>query len=85
MMTKKITLLPGDGIGPEVVESAVNVIKYVAEKFSTNFEFEEKLMGGVSYDKYGTPLTDETLQTCYDSDAVLLGAVGGYKWEELPL
>lgn len=84
MTTKKITLLPGDGIGPEVVESAVNVIKHVAEKFSTNFEFEERLMGGVSYDKFETPLADETLQTCYDSDAVLLGAVGGYKWEDLP-
>ncbi|MBU2491771.1 MAG: 3-isopropylmalate dehydrogenase [Bacteroidetes bacterium] len=83
-MTKKITLLPGDGIGPEVIESAVNVIKHVAEKFGIQFEFETRLIGGISYDTYGTPLTDETLQTCYDSDAVLLGAVGGYKWEELP-
>lgn len=83
-MTKKITLLPGDGIGPEVVEATVKVIKHVADKFSTNFEFEQKLIGGISYDTYGAPLTDETLQACYDSDAVLLGAVGGYKWEELP-
>lgn len=83
-MTKRITLLPGDGIGPEVINSSVNVIKHVADKFSINLEFHEKPIGGVSYDKHGTPLTDETLQTCYDSDAVLLGAVGGYKWEDLP-
>ena len=82
-MTKKITLLPGDGIGPEVIDAAVKVVKHVAEKFNAVFEFEEKLIGGISYDTYGTPLTDETLQTCYDSDAVLLGAVGGYKWENL--
>ncbi|MFA3783625.1 3-isopropylmalate dehydrogenase [Melioribacteraceae bacterium 4301-Me] len=82
-MTKRITLLPGDGIGPEVIESAVKVLKYVAEKFSVEFELVERPIGGISYDKYGTPLTDETLQTCYDSDAVLLGAVGGYKWENL--
>lgn len=82
-MTKKITLLPGDGIGPEVIDAAVKVIKHVAEKFNAVFEFEEKLIGGISYDTFGTPLTDETLQTCYDSDAILLGAVGGYKWENL--
>ncbi len=82
-MNKRITLLPGDGIGPEVIGSAVKVLKYVIEKFGVEFEFVEMPIGGASYDKYGTPLTDETLQTCYDSDAVLLGAVGGYKWENL--
>ena len=80
----KITLLPGDGIGPEVVGAAVEVLKVVAEKFNQSVSFNEQLVGGCSYDKYGTPLTDEVLSACYDSDAVLLGAVGGTKWESLP-
>ena len=83
-MTTKITLLPGDGIGNEIIEGAVKVARAVAEKFDMTLQFEEKLMGGCSYDKYGKPLTEDTLQACYDSDAVLLGAVGGYKWEALP-
>ena len=83
-MTYKVTLLPGDGIGPEVVQSAVKVMNVVAEKFNIKFKYDEQLVGGCSYDKNGTPLTDETLSSCYDSDAVLLGAVGGYKWEDLP-
>ncbi|MGA8264600.1 MAG: 3-isopropylmalate dehydrogenase [Ignavibacteriaceae bacterium] len=82
-MIPKIVLLPGDGIGVEVIDSAKRVLKFVASKFNVEFELEEKLIGGSSYDKFGTPLTDETLQTCFDSDAVLLGAVGGYKWESL--
>lgn len=83
-MNLKITLLPGDGIGPEVVGAAVDVMKVAAEKFNVTLKFNEQLVGGCSYEKYGTPLTDETLSACYDSDAVLLGAVGGYKWEGLP-
>lgn len=83
-MTKKITLLPGDGIGPEVIKAAVQVMKHVAENFYTQFELAEKPIGGASYEKHKLPLTDETLQVCYDSDAVLLGAVGGYEWEDLP-
>lgn len=83
-MTMKITLLPGDGIGPEVVGAAVEVLKVAAEKFNKTLSFNEQLVGGCSYDKYGTPLTDEVLSACYDSDAVLLGAVGGTKWESLP-
>jgi len=83
-MNLKITLLPGDGIGPEVVGAAVDVMKVAAEKFNVTLKFNEQLVGGCSYDKYGTPLTDETLSACYDSDAILLGAVGGYKWESLP-
>lgn len=83
-MPQKIILLPGDGIGPEVTEAAVSVLTYVANKFNLEINTKEKLFGGVSYDKFGTPLTQETLQACYDSDAVLLGAVGGYKWESLP-
>ncbi|MBA4407107.1 3-isopropylmalate dehydrogenase [bacterium] len=80
----KITLLPGDGIGTEVTDSAVQVMKAVAGHFDIKLQFEEKLIGGCSYDKYGSPLTDETLKSCFDSDAVFLGAVGGYKWETLP-
>ncbi len=83
-MPQKITLLPGDGIGPEVMEAAVSVLTYVANKFNMEISTKEELFGGASYDKFGTPLTQETLQACYDSDAVLLGAVGGYKWETLP-
>ncbi|MDR3667782.1 MAG: 3-isopropylmalate dehydrogenase [Ignavibacteriaceae bacterium] len=83
-MTYKIALLPGDGIGPEVTNSAVQVIKKVADSFNIRFEFKEELIGGSSFEKYNSPLTNETLQTCYDSDAVFLGAVGGPKWEGLP-
>ena len=83
-MSFKIALLPGDGIGPEVTSAAVDVLKVVGEKFNVKFEFDEHLVGGSSYDKYGNPLTDEVLQVCYDSDAVLLGAVGGTKWDSLP-
>ncbi len=82
-MRPKVVLLPGDGIGPEVIDSAVKVIKFVADKFYVNFFFQEELIGGSSYDKYKTPLTDNALQLCYDADAILLGAVGGYKWEDL--
>src|ERR1035438_95927 len=83
-MTYKIALLPGDGIGPEVTDAAVQVIKTVGESFNIRFKFKEELIGGSSYEKYNSPLTNETLQTCYDSDAVFLGAVGGPKWEKLP-
>jgi 3-isopropylmalate dehydrogenase len=83
-MSYKIALLPGDGIGPEVTDSAVQVIKTVAESFNLSFKFKEELIGGSSFEKYNSPLTNETLQTCYDSDAVFLGAVGGPKWEGLP-
>jgi 3-isopropylmalate dehydrogenase len=83
-MKLKVALLPGDGIGPEVIDSAVSLIEDISEKFNISFSFETHLIGGSSFDKYGTPLTDEVLSKCYDSDAVLLGAVGGPKWEGLP-
>ncbi len=82
-MKLKVALLPGDGIGPEVVDSAVSLMEAVSEKFNISFAFETYLIGGSSYDKNGNPLTDEVLSKCYDSDAVLLGAVGGPKWEGL--
>ncbi len=80
----KITLLPGDGIGTEVTNSAVQVMKAVAGHFKIELQFEEKLIGGCSYDEHGSPLIDDTLKTCLNSDAIFLGAVGGYKWETLP-
>jgi 3-isopropylmalate dehydrogenase len=83
-MSYRIVLLPGDGIGPEVTASAVEMMKVVAEHFNVSLEFSGELIGGASYEKNGTPLTDETIQKCYDSDAVFLGAVGGPKWESLP-
>ena len=81
-MQAKIVLLPGDGIGPEVVSEAVRVLESVAGKFGHSFAFIERLMGGCSIDKFGSSLTDETLADCKASDAVLLGAVGGPKWDD---
>ncbi|MBE0683634.1 MAG: 3-isopropylmalate dehydrogenase [Anaerolineales bacterium] len=81
-MNFKITLLPGDGIGPEVVGEAVRVLETVAAKYKHTFNFQERLMGGCSIDKYGSSLTDETLADCKASDSVLLGAVGGPKWDD---
>jgi 3-isopropylmalate dehydrogenase len=78
----KITLLPGDGIGPEVVSEAVRVLDVVARKYNHTFEYKERLMGGCSIDKYGSSLTDETLADCQAADAVLFGAVGGPKWDD---
>ncbi|MBQ2642459.1 MAG: 3-isopropylmalate dehydrogenase [Eubacterium sp.] len=76
-MTFKIALIPGDGIGPEIVEEATKVLDTVGEKFGHTFEYTEVDMGGVSIDKHGVPLTDEALETAKANDAVLLGAVGG--------
>lgn len=81
-MQAKITLLPGDGIGPEVVAEAVKVLKTVGQKFGHTFEFTEALAGGIAIDQTGNPLPDDTLATCRNSDAVLLGAVGGPKWSD---
>jgi 3-isopropylmalate dehydrogenase len=77
-----ITLLPGDGIGPEVVNEAVRVLDAIATKYGHSFHYKEHLMGGCSIDAYGTSLTDETLADCKSADAVLLGAVGGPKWDD---
>ena len=81
-MDFKITLLPGDGIGPEVVGEAVRVLDTIASKYGHSFKFTERLMGGCSIDAYGSSLTDETLADCQASDSVLLGAVGGPKWDD---
>ncbi len=76
-MDYNITLIPGDGIGPEIVREARKVIDRVAEVYGHSFSYKEILMGGCSIDAYGVPLTEEALQTARESDAVLLGAVGG--------
>jgi 3-isopropylmalate dehydrogenase len=77
-----IVLLPGDGIGPEVVAEAVGVLEAVAGRFGHDFQFAERLMGGCSIDRFGVALTDEVLADCRGADAVLLGAVGGPKWDD---
>lgn len=81
-MNFNITLLPGDGIGPEVVSEAVRVLDVVAHKCNHTFNYQERLMGGCSIHKYGTSLTDETLADCQSADAILFGAVGGPKWDD---
>jgi 3-isopropylmalate dehydrogenase len=80
-MNSNITLLPGDGIGPEVVSEAVRVLGVIASKYGHTLNFAERLLGGCSIDRYGSSLTDETLADCKSADAVLLGAVGGPKWD----
>jgi 3-isopropylmalate dehydrogenase len=81
-MQANIVLLPGDGIGPEIVSETVRVLDVIAGKYGHTFSFTERLMGGCSIDKYGSSLTDETLADCQASNAVLLGAVGGPKWDD---
>ncbi|MCM2333079.1 MAG: 3-isopropylmalate dehydrogenase [Anaeromyxobacteraceae bacterium] len=81
-MTHTITLIPGDGIGPEVTAEAVKVLELVARKGGHAFTFAERLMGGCSIDAHGTALTPEVLKDCQGSSAVLLGAVGGPKWDD---
>ena len=84
MKNYKIGLLRGDGIGPEIVDSAVRVLEAIAEKYGHKFAFTPYLIGGAALDAYGVPLPEETVQGCLASDSVLLGAVGGPKWDTLP-
>jgi 3-isopropylmalate dehydrogenase len=81
-MRARIVVLPGDGIGPEVTSEAVKVLEAVARKGGHVFEFQERLMGGCSIDRHGVALTPEVLKDCQASSAVLLGAVGGPKWDD---
>jgi 3-isopropylmalate dehydrogenase len=83
MKTFRIAVLPGDGIGPEIMKEALKVLAVVADQAGVSLEMTEGLVGGAAYDAYGTPLTDEVLKMAAASDAVLLGAVGGPKWEPL--
>jgi 3-isopropylmalate dehydrogenase len=80
----RITLLPGDGIGPEIMAVAVDVLNVIGEQLDINFEFTEALIGGAAIDATGEPLPADTLEKCRNSDAVLLAAIGGYKWDTLP-
>ena len=81
-MDAKIVLLPGDGIGPEVVAEAENVLNCIARQDGHVFEMVSHPMGGNAIDSHGDPLPDETLQACRESQGVLLGAVGGPKWDD---
>ena len=83
MQKKKITVLPGDGIGPEVTREAIRVLETTGKKYDLSFEFQEFAFGGAAIDKYGSPINDELLEAAKASDAVLLGAVGGPKWDNL--
>ena len=80
---RKILLLPGDGIGPEVVSEVKKIIKWFNKKKSLDFEIAEDLVGGASYEKYKKPIIDEVFYKASESEAVILGAVGGPKWDNL--
>ncbi|URD50843.1 3-isopropylmalate dehydrogenase [Chroococcidiopsis sp. CCNUC1] len=80
----RIALLPGDGIGPEIIQVAVEVLKLVGEQLNIGFAFQEALIGGAAIDATGEPLPEKTLEICRNSNAVLLAAIGGYKWDNLP-
>ena len=80
-MHASIAVLPGDGIGPEVTEAALEVVNAVGVRFGHTFDFARRHIGGISIDESGVPLTDETLNACRASAAILLGAVGGPRWD----
>ena len=84
-MTKQVLLLPGDGIGPEIVAQAVKVLDVLNTKYNLDINMTEGLVGGAAYDVHGHPLPDETLKAALAADAILLGAVGGYQWESLDI
>ena len=79
-----IAVIKGDGIGPDVVNEEIRVLNKIGEKFGHKFEYKEVLLGGAAIDACGTPIPKETVETCKASDSVLLGAVGGPKWDDLP-
>ena len=83
-MSFRIAILPGDGIGPEVMAEAQKVLDRVSESYSVEFSAETNLVGGAAIDEFGSPLPDETVGACESADAILFGSVGGPKWESLP-
>ena len=83
-MNKQLIMLPGDGVGPEIMESAKVVLNTVASEYGHTFTYHQHAIGGDAIDRYETPLPDETINACQNSDAILLGAVGGSKWDSLP-
>ncbi len=82
-MNKKIAIIRGDGIGPEIVNEAIRVLDKIASIYNHSFEYIDVDMGGIAIDKWGNPLPEDMLEKCLNSDSVLLGAVGGYKWNGL--
>ena len=83
-MNKTIAVIRGDGIGPEIVNEAIKVLDKIAEKYGHTFTYDDVDMGGIAIDKWGDPLPQAMLDKCLAADSVLLGAVGGPKWEGLP-
>src|SRR5690554_5873728 len=81
----RIAVLPGDGIGVEIVSPAIKVLDIIGRQFGLDFSYTEGLIGGAAIDATGSPLPEETLELCHNSDAILLGAVGGPKWDDLPV
>lgn len=84
-MTKQVLVLPGDGIGPEITAEAVKVLEALKQSDNLDIEMTEDLVGGAAYDVHGVPLADSTMDKAKSADAILLGAVGGYKWESLDI
>ena len=84
-MNYNIAVLAGDGIGPEICTGAIKVLNKTGQKFGHTFNFEYLPIGGAAIDACGTPLPDITVEKCLKSDSVLLGAVGGYKWDDMPV
>ena len=84
MKPYKIAVLPGDGIGPEVMAEAIKVLDKISKKYKIELEYAHADVGGIAYDKYGTALPEKTLKICESSDAILFGSVGGSKWDNLP-
>lgn len=82
-MDYKIAVIKGDGVGPEIVDEGIKILNKIGEKYNHNFKFTEVLGGGYAIDKVGSPLPEETLEECKKSDAVLFGAVGGPKWDNI--
>ena len=80
---KKIMLLAGDGVGPEVVNETTRIIKWFEDNLNLSFDLDEGLVGGASYDKFGVPLTDETLADAMSADAILFGSVGGPQYDKV--
>ena len=85
MMSKKILVLAGDGIGPEIIAEAVKCLQHLMKKDQLDVELQHGLVGGAAYDQHGTPLPDETLDMARAADAILLGAVGAPKYESLDI
>lgn len=81
----RIAVLPGDGVGPEIIREALKVLRQVAALFGLPLQFQEGIVGGIAIDHCGTPLPPETGRLCRAADAILFGAVGGPQWDSLPV